>query len=138
MRRMIPQKLIDELTARLEREEQTKEMLENIEVAVDLDSISGYAINLVSDGDTYLTITVEAIIDAEDETNIELKNIPTNFLIELLSAQQLHLATNSLGSSEVISVKSDEDCECIVLTISDGAPRNVYSTITLSNVRKEL
>ena len=63
MRRMIPQKLIDELVARLEREEQTKEMLANITVQVDGSEIDSYNINLSSDGETYLTIACYATIE---------------------------------------------------------------------------
>ena len=137
MRRMIPQKLIDKLVARLEREEQTKEMLENIDIVVDESAISGYTINLASDGDTYLTISFNAHIIVEDETTIELNNIPNNFLSKFLTTGgQDHLGTNSLGSSEVVSVT--KGLYDIMLTFAEGAPRHVFSTIALSSVIKEL
>ena len=137
MRRMIPQKLIDKLVARLEREEQTKEMLKNITVVANDEEVSGYIINLASDGDTYLTITCNAGIDDEDENVIDLENIPANFLSKLLTTgPQTYSATNSLGAAENVNVTNGSDY--ITLHFAAGAQREVFSTITLTTEIKEL
>ena len=135
MRRMIPQKLIDELTARLEREEQTKEMLKNILVAPG--DIEEYSINLSSDGETYLTIAVLAVIETTEECIIELQNIPTEFLSKLKSVGA-YPCTNSLGGGCYVGVIPNIQAGYIKLTINAGEPRSVFSTITLSSVNKEI
>lgn len=131
MRRMIPQKLIDELVARLEREEQTKEMLKNITIEHDSD-ISAYYINLASDGETYLTITGWADVESTDACTIELHGFPSEFLSKLHSAGD-YLGTNSLDGAESVLVEQHSQLGFISITFFAGENRTVFSTITLSS-----
>lgn len=130
MRKMIPQKLIDKLVARLEREEQTKEMLKNITVTPDSD-ISAYSINLVSDGETYLTITGWADIESTEACTIELQGFPSEFLSKLHSVGD-YLSTDSRGAGGHVYVENLSQFGNIIITINEGEIRTVYSTITLS------
>lgn len=137
MRRMIPQKLIGELVAQLEKQAQVQEMLNAIVVAVSDVEVSGYSINFASDGETFLTISGNAEIATTSECIITISNIPSSFLAKLQSAGR-YAGTNSLGGggSVYVEIYAGTSTGRIELSIDEGTARDVYASITLSTTLK--
>ena len=139
MRRMIPQKLIDQIIEQLSKQSLTQEMLNSIVVTLDEQEIPGHGINFASDGETFLTISGYAIIETTSACYMVLDNIPSVFLAKLQSASK-YLCTNSLDSGESVHVVINNETikGNITISFNAGSARDVYTSITLSSAYKEL
>ncbi len=139
MRRMIPQKLINQIIDQLSKQSLTQEMLNSIIVEVDDEEIGGYGLNFASDGESFLTISGYAVISTTSACIMTLSNIPSVFLTKLQSALT-YLGTNSLDGGESVRVVINNGTITGDITISfdAGSARDVFTSITLSSVYKEV